>query len=424
MRAPRIKVVTLDSEDRERIVFPYWTGYNVSQNVNQLVSKARLVLTPCISVAAREMLAELYAGRKIATFIEGTRVHTGYVEDVETGQDSRSKAPSAIITIADVLGQTVDDSLPDGFQIRDKTVRQVFESVLTRYGIEVVIGNEGNRMAVSQRRVEREVPTTADNDPELARLLAEGQREGGSLVAAQEYAEAHPNTRATQLSETRESRALHPTPGETADAFLTRFARACGLMLWASGDGKAILSAPNWDQRPEFEVVRSWADRSVREGRILSGRLVVQRRAPQEVIVQGRTGRRGQSKIRASARDEEAIYALAWEAGRKYRVHRIIDNSLRSQEDAQRRADTALAQAKLKAKSYDCEVAGHGVRTALYAMDQMVHVYDDCCVQEDGSFLDANLWLVGRSFAQQGRRRMTTSLTFAWPGSWTAGGES
>jgi len=420
MRGPaRLKVATLDTRGREKTVFQYFTAYNVNQDIRQLVSKARITIKPGTSEIARRFVGELDTGCKVALFVDGTRVLTGFREDIESGQDEKARAPTAVITIADVLSQVVDDALPDGFSLSGLTVFQVFERLLEPYGIEVVEGNVENRLATTRTWRTRTEDNSVDLDPEAARLQAEGQREGGSLVALQEYMEAHPTTTVKRLSETKESRDLHPRPNETTDKFLIRFARANGLLVWASGDGKAIVSAPDWTRTPEIEFYRSTTDRRMRHGRILGGTLVRQPgRLAHEVQVLGHHGKRGESKIVGVARDETAIFDLD-NLGRRHRILRITDNSLRDQADAQRRAETTLAQAKMAGKTYTCRVQGHGVGTALQAIDQMAHIIDDCCLDEGGVSLDASLWTVGRSFDQSDRGALRTALTFAWPGSWS-----
>lgn len=419
MRAPRVKIATLDSEDRERIVFPYWTSYSVSRDIRRYVQTARLTISPCTTTEARAMLRQIDMAGRIAAFIEGVRVITGYVADIESGQDGRDKAPSAVVTIDDVLGQTVDCALPDGFSLTGLTVRQVAEAVYGRYGLQVVIGNEGNRLALSQRSVTRTEGTNTNNDPDLARLISTASDEFAADRAVREYLEAHPTTTVQRLSETPESRALHPQAGETVDAFMVRFARENGLLVWASGEGQVILSAPNWDQDPTYRLVRSRTDHVMHPGRILSGRLVRQPgRVAHEIIVQAKIGKRGADKVKGVARDEEAIAAFAAQ-GRLHRTRIEVDSSLRNQQAAQRRADTKLAQAKMAAKSYTCSVAGHGVGVALQAEDQMVGVYDDCVVDDGGEILDSNLWCVGPSFNSD-KRGLRTELSFAWPGSWTS----
>ncbi len=419
MRSPRVKVATLDSEDRERLVFPYWTEYSVGQDIRKYSSSARLTISPCTTTDARAVLREIDRAGKIATFIEGVRVLTGYVSDIESGQDGKSKAPSAVVTIDDVLGQTQECALPDGFNLIGLTVKQVAEKVYGPFGLTVVVGNVGNRLALSRRRTEGPQDTTSANNPELARLIAESRLEGGSNIPVQEYLAAHPQTNVVGFSETKESRALHPQPGETIDRFMIRFCRENGLLVWASGAGDVILSAPDWTQEPTYRLTRSRSDHTMSEGRIRGGRLVRQPgRVAHEVIVLGRGGKRGAESRKGIARDEEAIAALVAQ-GRHWRTRKEHDASLRDQQAAQRRADLLLAQAKMAAKTYTCSVANHGVGIALQAIDQMVGVYDECAIDDEGETLDANLWCVGRDFSAK-KKTLTTNLSFAWPGSWTS----
>lgn len=418
LRAPRVKVATLDGEGRERTVFPYWTQYSITRDIRRYVQSARLTITPCTSTQARAMIAELDAAGRVACFVEGVRVLTGYVAEIESGQDSRQKAPAAVVTIEDVLGQTKDCDLPDGFGLTGLTVRQVAERVYQPFGLEVVVGNEGNRLALTRLPVSRTVRTTPDTDPELARIMRETSDEHAAAIATREYMEAHPTATVTRLAETAESRKLHPQPGEKIDAFMPRFARENGLMVWASGDGKVILSAPRWDQEPTYRLIRSKTVRTLHEGRIRSGRIVRQPgRVVHEVVVKGRTGKRGVDCVRGVARDEEAIALLAAQ-GRRHRTLTIPDASLRDQLAAQRRAETLLAQAQMSAKTYTAAVAGHGVGIALQAEDQMVGVYDDAALDEGGISLDSNLWCVGASYNSD-KRGLRTELLFAWPQSWT-----
>jgi prophage tail gpP-like protein len=426
MRGPRVKIVTLDGDGRERTVFPFWTAYNVGRDVRKYVQSARLTITPCTTPEARAMLREIDRAGKIACFVEGVRVLTGYRADVESGQDSKQKAASAVVTIDDVLGQTVDDALPDNFVLTGLTVRQVSERLYAPYGLQVVVGNEGNRLALSTRLTPHELNVTeraeSGNEPELARLLAAIQQEGNgrAVPETQAYLEAHPPPTVQRLAETKESRALHPQPNESVDSFAVRFFREQGLLVWASGDGKVILSAPDWDQEPTYHLIRSKTDHRMTDGRIRSGKIIRQPgRVADEVQVKGRVGRRGATAVVGIARNEEAI-ALLQAQGRRWRIRKEVDASLRDQQHADRKAATILAQARMAAKTYSCSVAGHGVGIALQAEDQMVHVYDDCAIDDGGVSLDSDLWCVGATFAQNDKGALQTSLNFAWPGSWAS----
>jgi len=162
-----------------------------------------------------------------------------------------------------------------------------------------------------------------------------------------------------------------PNPGETVWAFLERHARRLGVLMWMNPRGQLVLGAPNYNQVPLYRFVRRYRNHADDPNTILSGGAEHANAARlSEVRVYGRTGGNDalRSPFSATAIDPELPFE---------RVLIVQDQTIRSVDEARRRAMHDLAQHKAKALTCQYQLPDHGLGRYLYAIDTMATVLDE-----------------------------------------------
>lgn len=190
-----------------------------------------------------------------------------------------------------------------------------------------------------------------------------------------------------------------PHAGETIWDFIDRHARRFGVLPWMDPRGRLILSAPDYGQRPLGRLQR-WLDPTVSAERnnIVSGGL---RRnigsQPSTVTVYGRA--HGHDATRSPFHSTITNADIA--------IHRplvIHDPAVRSQEEAERRAQRELARLVQEATVLDYEVRDHGLGRYLYAIDTVLEVSDEV------ADIEGSYYVVSRTFSKTRDRGTTTRL--------------
>ena len=190
-----------------------------------------------------------------------------------------------------------------------------------------------------------------------------------------------------------------PSVGESIWDFIDRHAKRFGLMAWMSPDGKLILSSPNYGSAPLFRLVRRLREKSDDLNTIISGTArddIDNRFSHVKVYGRGPRNNPQRSRYTATAVDTEMSV---------YRPKHLHDNSVRSDEDAQKRAQREVTLAAAQSFDYDCTVPDHGQGTYLYSTDQMCRVLDEVA-RVDGIY-----HIVARTFLKmrgQGTRSQST----------------
>ena len=189
-----------------------------------------------------------------------------------------------------------------------------------------------------------------------------------------------------------------PAPGETRWDFIDRHCRRFGVMPWIGADGKLVISSPHYDQEPLFVLTRRISDGSTNN--IVSGgsdESLSQQSS--EVTVYGRAGGRDatRSRFRGFAQRNASLMPL-------YRPLVVHDPSIRSQDEATRRAKRELADQNVSSYALEYEVYGHGQGPYLYAVDTVAEVVDEA------EAIDGLFWIASRTFRGSRQNGKTTKL--------------
>lgn len=310
---------------------------------------------------------------------------TGYVDEVEI-DNSRDGGTTLRVNGRDKAALLTDSSVQVGLLTEDdSSFTSLVERVVQPWGIRVITDFSASRDVLTGRhvaqtvdRLQAEEARAQGIDPErFSRLQRRrADREGRPVDEAA-------GTTASDRARSRTSNGLvgsdvrrithrqaAPQAGETAWDFLERHAARLGLMMWMTPRGELHIGAPRYRQDPLYAFTRKWVNDPAKPNSILSGsRRLNGGDRYSEVLVYGRArgGDAARSTIRAVLYDE-----LPFE--RRLVVH---DNSIRSQDEADRRAQREVTMRQADADVLEYELANHGMGRYLYAIDTMAAVDDE-----------------------------------------------
>lgn len=424
--AHRLRIVFLDGDDRENAAYSGWTEYDFKQNIQEVPYTGTLTLK---AVAPGDptylaLITKLRRNPRIALMVDGTKRATCRVRDMEQSC-SRSRGQVLVVSTEDLLGQPFRNALPLDFSLEGLTVKQIGEKLLGPFGLSVVADDRANRVAITTRMLSRpEVwdELTPDEqsrmiaaDPELAHVLRANADEHQANPEIEEHLFRDGAARTfavSRLTETKESRAIHPQPGQKIGEWYSAFLREHGLMIWADAAGNAILSTPDYTAPAEFYIELLLSGGQTWEGTILESRLVEQPGAQvTEAQVYGHSGVVGDDDRYGSAVDTEL------EARGYKQLDVQVDASCRDGTSAKRRAETTLREAQMASWVYSATIAGHSAGLLMPAPNMRIRVRDES-IWLDDACLDEVLHCISVGFGYR-RGGPTCTVELIRPGLWT-----
>jgi prophage tail gpP-like protein len=192
---------------------------------------------------------------------------------------------------------------------------------------------------------------------------------------------------------------MKPQAGEKVWEYLDRHAKKLGIMMWMSPEGALILSSPQYNQKPLFRIVRRFRSRSEDPNNVKSGvRMTSTADRYSECAVYGRT--HGDDALRARITHNEKDLDCS-----VYRPMTIHDQSIRTLEDAKRRARRELALGRQRADVLTYEVAGHSQNGVIWAVDTI------CSVVDEVAGIAGDYYITGREFSKDVGAGTRTNLT-------------
>lgn len=185
-----------------------------------------------------------------------------------------------------------------------------------------------------------------------------------------------------------------PSIGETVWEFIDRHCRRFGVMPWIDCEGRLVISSPDYDQEPLFQLRRYLnPERTPGGNNILEGGFDEDWGAlSSECTVYGRAFGQDASRSPFSARETNPNQPL-------YRPMVINDPTVRSEEEARRRARCELNRQNERAYALEYVVASHGQGSLVWAQETTVDVVDE----EIG--VEGIYYVTARRFSQDAKGR-------------------
>jgi prophage tail gpP-like protein len=203
---------------------------------------------------------------------------------------------------------------------------------------------------------------------------------------------------AAQIYQLRVKQAA-PQAGETVWEFLDRHAKRLGVMMRMGPDGTLIFQTIDYSQAPLYLLERRMSQPNGNNiiaggGRYDTARLYSQ------VRVTGRS----KAKDSARSRFDVTIADFNDDAIPHEKVLLVHDDSIRSRDDAERRAYRELAKTRQGAYVLTYTLRGHGSDGNVFAVDTMCSVYDDV----EG--VKGDFYVIGRTFTRDLHNGARTEL--------------
>lgn len=240
------------------------------------------------------------------------------------------------------------------------------------------------------------VPAGSVNDLLVERLLAgEGNGTAAAATRAEERARrGHGNGQSANDVSRLSLEDAKPSIGETVWEYIERHARRFGVLPWMSPQGRLILAAPDYDQAPSYSLVRRMSG----EGNtVVEGGIVYDYSAlTSEVTVFGRTRSHDATRSR--------FHATVTNPSISHRPLFIHDPSVRSEEEAVRRADREIARQDERYIVLEYDVRDHGTDHRYFAIDTLAEIDDEALG------ISGEWYVVGRTFRKSRADGTSTRL--------------
>jgi prophage tail gpP-like protein len=200
---------------------------------------------------------------------------------------------------------------------------------------------------------------------------------------------------------------VRPQAGETVWEFLDRHAKRNGLLMRMDPNARLVFCGMQFNQSPSYRLTRRIeGDRSANN--ILSGgERFDTSTAYKKVIVYGRA--KGKDKARSPFKGEATDTSAGAVPYDKTLI--LHDNSIKSQADAQTRAEYELGKSKQGMRVLSYTVSGHSASDLIYATDTIAHVEDQVCG------ISGPYYITSRTFSRSATAAPMTELRLVPPGS-------
>lgn len=429
---PRSDLVSLVA-DGQRL--STWSSYTIDSRLLTPADGWRLTCHPATSDERAALRHWLRPGKRVRLYVGGGDVSTGATIEQErylqlTGivdqretQGTRDGGTEFQVEGRDVGALLVDASVPINL-VREAGARftDLARAAVQPWGIEVVADWSAERdiLAGRARRASsdrlhrdqaREHGIASDRYSRRVRVLAEllGRPIDEVAVAAVEAQSrtGSANGMVQPDIERLTMREARPRAGETVWQFLQRHAERLGLLLWMTPTGRLVLSSPRYDQEPLYRLVRRERNDTNDPNTILAGGETLNGgERYSRVTVYGRA--RGDDLTRSSIVATEIDTEFEADV---YRPAVLHDNSVRTVDEAQRRAKKELAKSKANAQILRYTVAHHGQGDYLFAIDRVANVVDEI------AGVEGNYYIVARTFKKTREQGTTADLELVPRGS-------
>lgn len=217
------------------------------------------------------------------------------------------------------------------------------------------------------------------------------------------YAGGTPALSALQIYQLR-VRDVRPQSGETVWEYLDRHAQRNGLLMQMDPQGRLVFCGLQYDQPPSYRLVRRIEGVRIDNNILAGGRRLDSSDIYKTVLVYGRA--KGDDKTRSPFKGRAVDNSLLHES-----ILQLHDNSIKSKDDAQTRAEYELAHAKQGADALDYTVAGHSANGLMFATDTIAHVEDQVCG------VNGPYYVTARTFTRNAQTGPMTQLKLVPPGS-------
>lgn len=197
---------------------------------------------------------------------------------------------------------------------------------------------------------------------------------------------------------------IRPQSGETVWEYLDRHAQRNGLLMQMDPKGRLVFCGLQYDQQPSYRLIRRVEGNRSANNILAGGRRQDTSDVYKTVLVYGRA--KGDDKTRSPFKGKAVDAAMPFE--KTLQVH---DNSIKSKDDAQTRAEYELAKSRQGSDALEYTVFGHSADGLVFATDTIAHVEDQV------AGINGPYYITARTFTRNTQTGPLTQLKLVPPGS-------
>lgn len=209
-----------------------------------------------------------------------------------------------------------------------------------------------------------------------------------------------------------------PHPPETIYGYVDRHLSRFGLMMWDAPDGRIVIDAPDDEGNPLYLMTCRKGEAAKANNLLSATKTEDFEEVPRDLWIFGVGGGKDQQKARVKfVATDDTLLALDGTKGFGSRTAFVIDESIRTQAQAEARARREMMRRSLQKDTWVLETDGFGYwdgsSSFPYVVDAVADVQVDVASGANGPYLIFQCAMRGN--AQDG---MTTRLTVAGKGVW------
>jgi prophage tail gpP-like protein len=398
--------------------FEEWTDYSIGADIFNPSDGFSMRCGP-MDKQLRELVLP---GHAISIYIgDGTDenehiILSGWTESYNDVKDKRA-GTTIDITGRDLASDLVENTVPQGFNARGLTFLDMAQQICDPFGINVIVTNQANRLAIGNKNQYRRNMAQYNQDEATYNAAMSGlmkqlaaEMEGSSVArtpsgqpiySVQEYqiverefqrrlaADGVPvPLRPTLVNGIYNSKSeAMPQDDESCWSFLMRYAARLEVHMWMTAQGVLVISRPRYNQDPSFLFINNTTDPTNNN--------VIQRRfsldiagIPTRINRTGRSIGKGEKRQRLQTfsestvifpSDEEAIIPEGTIRGNSDYIREKWgkDTEARNQDELDRRTYYAQKAAETSFNVIDLTVQGHDQDGVLYVPDTVARYVEE-----------------------------------------------
>lgn len=400
----RRDTVTIESVGTgQTVVIDRATQYELTTSL-QMPSVARFELGDETSWPALEQVIGI--GGRYVVSVNGSPRLTGRLLTRNLAVSARAGATVQLVVrtfLADALFTTVDPKIG----VRNTTLKELVLAAFRRLGLterdfafradlarDVITGRKsGQPSAAAGIRARLRAFDNADTTGISGQQLRKQRQVLERQLAGAENRPVTPELQEIKLDEAR------PSPPESVYAFIDRHLARHGLMMWDGADGRIVIGKPDDGQKPLYIMTAQRGELGKYNNLMDARRVEDYENVPELLWVYGMGGGRDQSKARVKYNELDPLLASVFPP--LDRTVMVIDESLKTQEQAAARARRELLQRSMDKDAWLLETDGlsywTGSEAIPYAVDTVADVRVDVAGASSAPYLIYQCTMVGNA---------------------------
>lgn len=379
--------------------FEHWTDYSIQADI---FNPSDTFSMRCGPMPA-DVLREILPGRHVSIYFGNDKedhiVMTGWTEGFH--DDTSKESSTTNITGRDLASDLLENSVPAGLDVRDKTFYELAQAVCDPLGISVIATNEANRLAIANKKKHKKAMVVYGMavDAYNSIVTAYQYRLSQANVAADEYGEQEFAQIMAANGVPRIIRPPYvpgifkhldeaePSDGESCWDFLVKYAERMEVHMWMSASGMLVIQRPRYDQDPMYSFVVSESRPELTNCRMRYGLDIAG--MPTRLTRTGKYVGRGEKRqrledVRESTKliptsDENTIIPEgSIRAASDFMREKWTDDTEASTlDEIQRKNHYDMVAHETGFLSLEIEVPGHDQGGNLYTYDTVAYVYNE-----------------------------------------------